>query len=127
MAGHGEKLPRKQEDAIAALLAAPTVTAAAELVGIGERTLRRWLRDAAFLNAYRHARRKVVESAIGRIQNATGEAVDALRRNLTCGRAGDEIRAAVAILDHAEYGVELLDLTELMEELETQVANRAAG
>ena len=39
MSGHGEKLTRKQEAAIAALLLQPTITAAAAAVGIGEATL----------------------------------------------------------------------------------------
>jgi hypothetical protein len=58
MTGHGEKLTRKQEDAIAALLDAPTVAAAAGKAGIGERTLRRWLRIAEFQSAYRRERRR---------------------------------------------------------------------
>jgi len=38
--------------------------------------------------------------------------VDALKRNLKSGQAGHEIRAAVAILDHAVQAVEVLDLAE---------------
>ena len=48
MTGHGEKLTRKQEQAIACLLAEATLTAAASHCGIGEATLRRWLRDPQF-------------------------------------------------------------------------------
>ncbi len=118
MAGHGEKLTRKQDGAIAALLSAPTVAAAATAAGIGERTLRRWLRDSAFVAAYRDARRKVVEAAVARLQNVAYEAVDALQRNLTCGRPGDEIRAAATILERATRGVELIDLAERLDALE---------
>src|SRR5271163_1806791 len=100
MAGHGEKLTRKQEQAIAALLAEPTIDAAAEKAGVGLTTLKNWLKLPAFLAAYRGARRQVVEGALGQLQQATGEAVDALKRNLKSGQPGNEIRAAVAILDH---------------------------
>lgn len=39
MAGHGEKLSRKQEQAITALLVAPSIIEAATQAGIGEHTL----------------------------------------------------------------------------------------
>ena len=45
--GHGAKIARKREDAIAALLTQPTVAAAAGVAGIGEKTLRRWLQDSS--------------------------------------------------------------------------------
>ncbi len=43
MNGHGEKLTRKQDAAIGALLSHPTISAAAQSVGLGEATLRRLL------------------------------------------------------------------------------------
>ncbi len=50
----GAKQNRKREVAIAALLSRPTIEEAAQLAGIGEKTLRRWLRDDAdFKAAYR--------------------------------------------------------------------------
>jgi hypothetical protein len=118
MTGHGEKRTRKQEDAIAALLEAPTVVAAAAQARIGERTLRRWLALPEFKAAYRQVRRELVEGAIGRIQGATAAAVDALIRNLTCGRSGDEVRSAAAILDRAVSGIQLLDLDVRLSDLE---------
>ena len=42
--GHGEKLTRKKEQAIVALLTEPTITRAADSAGIAEATLRRWMR-----------------------------------------------------------------------------------
>jgi hypothetical protein len=121
-AGHGEKRSRREEAAIAALLACPTLEEAAQRAGIGESTLRGWLHDPVFQQRYRGARRQVVEQAIGGMQQATGEAVTALRRNLTSGVPASEIAAAKAILDFAVKGVELVDLAERIEQLE-----RAAG
>jgi len=110
MIGHGEKLSRRQEAAIAALLTEPTLAAAAKSAGIGEATLRRWLRLPAFLAAYRKARRELVESAVGRVQAATGQAVDSLLEVARHGkRDGDRVRAAVALLDHAFRGVREAD------------------
>ena len=93
--GHGEKLSRKREQAIAALLAEPTLAAAAGALGVSDRTLRNWLKRSTFRAAYREARRQVVEGAIARLQQATTDAVACLQRNLTCEHAATEVRAAL--------------------------------
>ncbi len=122
MTGHGNKLSRKQEQAIAALLALPTIPEAATKAGVNERTLWRWLQLPGFQSAYRAARRQVVESAIGTLQQATSEAVDALRRNLTSGAPSVEVQAAKAILDLSTKAIELMDLSERVEALEQETA-----
>jgi hypothetical protein len=116
------KEPRKREQAIAALLAEPTHAAAAAKAGIAEATLQRWLKRPDFLAAYRQARRRVVETALGRLQQATGKAVDALERNLSCGHAATEVRAALGILEHSTRATELVDLMERVETLERRAA-----
>ena len=118
IAGHGEKRTRREEAAIAALLTEPTIALAAAKAGIGETTILRWLHEPSFSAQYRAARRTVVESAIGRLQQATSEAVATLTRNLTCGVPASEIAAAKAVLDFAAKGVELADLAERVEQLE---------
>ena len=106
MKGHGQKLTRKQEALIAALLTEPTHAAAAAKAGVGEATLHRWLHLPAFRAAYRQARRELVEGAVGRIQAATGQAVDTLLAVAKDGaKDGDRVRAAVALLDHAFRGL----------------------
>lgn len=118
MPGHGEKQSRKQEDAIAALLSCRTMQDAAKQIGIDIRTLSKWLRQPAFERMYRAARRQVVESSIGRLQQATSEAVESLRRNLICGTPSAEVSAAKAILEQSIKAVELMDLVERVEMLE---------
>jgi hypothetical protein len=106
MKGHGQKLSRKQEALIAALLTEPTHTAAAIKASVSEATLYRWLRLGEFRAAYRQARRELVEGAVGRIQAATGQAVDTLLAVAKNGRKdSDRVRAAVALLDHAFRGL----------------------
>jgi hypothetical protein len=106
MAGHGEKKGRKAELAIAALLAEPTVEAAAARAGVSVHTLKNWLADPAFRAAYRRARREVVEGAVGRLQAAAGQAVETLLAVAKGGvRDGDRVRAAVALLGHAFRGL----------------------
>jgi hypothetical protein len=110
MKGHGQKLTRKQEAVIVALLTEPTHAAAAARAGIGEATLHRWLQLPTFRSAYRRARRAIIETAIGRLKQAAGQAVETLERNLNCIRPGSEIRAALGILGLAVKAVELMDL-----------------
>jgi hypothetical protein len=106
MSGHGEKLTGKQEALIAALLSEPTHAAAAKKAGVGEATVGRWLQLPAFRVAYRQARRELVEGAVGRLQAATGQAVDTLLAVAKDGkRDADRVRAAVALLDHAFRGL----------------------
>ena len=52
MAGHGEKLGRKQEEAIAALLSQRNIEEAARAAGVGTRTLIRWLKLPEFGKEY---------------------------------------------------------------------------
>ena len=122
MQGHGEKLSRKQEAAISALLTAQTIGAAAGVVRVNERTLRNWLKMPAFQTAYRAARRQVVEQAISQLQQAANEAVATLQKNLTCGNKSVEVRAALGILGQAVQGVELIDLEERIADLERRAA-----
>jgi hypothetical protein len=106
--GHGQKLNRKQEALIAALLTEPTHAAAAAKAGVGETTLHRWLQVPAFDAAYRQTRRELVQAAVGRMQAATGQAVDTLVSIAKSGaRDGDRVRAAVALLEHAFKGCDL--------------------
>ncbi len=127
MIGHGEKLTRKHEQAISALLSEPSIKAAAEICGIGEATLYRWLQLPSFAVAYRTARRQVVERAVSELQAACGKAVETLKRNLDCVIPGVEIRAAQIILEQAVKGVEIMDMQERIERLEALLENQEKG
>ena len=127
MIGHGEKLTRKHEEAITALLGQPTIGDAAKQVGIGEATMRRWMKLEDFLAAYRAARAQVVESAIAHLQAAAGQAVETLVGCLEAEGDSVRLRAAVAILDQANRGMELLDLEcrlSALEAAQSQANNR---
>src|SRR5262249_16290062 len=61
------------------------------------------------------------ERTVARLLASTIKAVEALDRNLDADRPGDQIRAAVAVLDHAAKGVELLDLAGQVGDLRHQM------
>ena len=122
--GHGQKFTRKQEALIASLLSEPTYTAAAAKARVGRASLYRWLELPAFRAAYHQAGRELFDAAIGRIQAASGVAVDALVEVIRESRRdGDRIRAANAVLNHAHRGLaaaELLHGEQETGELEQQ-------
>jgi hypothetical protein len=108
----GSRQTRKRDVAIGALLTEPTIEAAAKAAGIGEKTLRRWLHEPDFDAAHREAREEVVRTAVGRLRALLGEAIETLRRGMTCGTPSVEIRAAVAVIEQVIKGTDVLDLAE---------------
>ena len=107
---------------MAALLTERTVAEAAKRAGIAPRTLERWLAGCpAFRAQYRAARRRALEGAASRLQTASGEAVEALRRNLTCGAPATEIRSAMGLLTLAPRAHEQFELQEELEALRREV------
>jgi hypothetical protein len=124
MTGHGEKQSRKAEQALAALLTEPTITAAAAAAGVAEKTLRRWLREQGFATAFRVARREVTLQAGARLQSAAGEAVGALQSVMgdTGAPPAARVSAARTILELSLRSLELEDLAERLEVLEARLA-----
>lgn len=129
MAGHGEKLGRKKEEAIAALLSHRNIEEAAEAVGIGATTLLRWLKLPEFLSAYREARRAAFSQAIARLQQGTTAAATTLLKVMieTNTPASVKVRAAEAILSHAAKAIEIEDIEARVAELERAAAAAAPG
>lgn len=121
MGRRNDKLSRKAELLIAALLTERNDTEAAKKAGISASSLKRWRKDETFAKAYRDARARLVEGAVARLLNATDSAVDALERALTCGKAGVEVRAALGLLSNALRGAELIDLADRIADLEKRI------
>ncbi len=93
-------MAKNTEKALTALLNSSSVKDAATQSGLSEETLYRYLRDEDFKNKYEQAKQQIVEAAVSALQNAAIEAVETLRRNLTCDNPQAEIRAAQLILDN---------------------------
>jgi hypothetical protein len=120
MTGHGSKFGRKMEAAIAALVARPSIEDAARVAGVGEKPLRRWMRDAEFKATYLQARRDGVHQAVGRLQHATGAAGTVMLRMMTEPNvpAVVRLRAAECVFDRAIKGIELEDIDARLTALE---------
>ncbi len=120
------KLSARQHRLILAMLQHGTIREAARTCGVGEATVFRWLKDAAFVNAYREARRQAVSQAIAALQQNAAEAVGTLRQIVRDESVVPSTRLAAArtILDLALKGIELDDLEIRLEELERRVLSR---
>jgi hypothetical protein len=105
--GHGEKLSRLRELALAALLNSSTLEEAAQKAGISVSTLRRWLQDPDFRKDYDVEKRHVLETATRELGGATTDAIRALRAiiNHLFGEDRAQTAAATVILNF--YGKEM--------------------
>jgi len=119
MAGTGN-LSRNQEKAISALLSSPSISEAAKAVGIGERTLWRWLKLDDFTEAYREARVELVNQAITLVQAGMAKAVQTLKDVMTNEKAPASARvsAARAMIDMGLKATEIENLEKRITELE---------
>jgi transposase-like protein len=123
-------LTPKKGEAIAVLLTVPTISEAAKHMGVGERTLFRWLQqDTDFQAAYREARRQAVQHAIARIQQATGKAVTTLEEVMTNPESpsSSRVSAARTVLEMAIKAIELKDLDGRVVALEMALQQRRDG
>lgn len=75
-----DKVTRKYEQAVAALLTCDTIVAAAAQCGVVDSTLHRWMKDDTFKHMYRGARATVLDHAIAQAQQVCGEVVVNLRQ-----------------------------------------------
>ena len=119
-------LTPKQDAAIVALLSQKTMKAAARSAGVNEVTLWRWLQDSDFQAAYTKARHETVKQAIARLQQNASQAVDTLKEVMTNKKALDfaRVSAAKAILDYSLKSVELEDLSERINALESKMGGK---
>ena len=120
MNSFGEKINRKKEQAISALLSQPTLKAAAEVAGIGEKTLWRWLQNEDFQDAFMEVRRQLVQQVISNIQRSMSKAVNTLLEVMDDpdSPASSKVQAARSIIDVGLKGLELEDFELRLSRLE---------
>jgi hypothetical protein len=122
-----DSLPDNQRKALAALLTSRTHKEAAGKCGLSESTLWRYLRDSAFAEHYRAARRVVVDQAVYTLQAEAADAAAVLREVSQDKQAPAAARVAAArvIVGLAFKGLELGDLQERIVSLEEYIKRKA--
>lgn len=117
------ELEPKQQQAIIALLTQPTITGAAESIGINPKTMHEWLKQPDFREAYAEARDQTMDQAITRLQQAISKAIDTLIAIMGSDLAKDAARvtAARTILDMAFKAYELEQIAERLTKLEQRL------
>ena len=120
MKGHGAKLPRKQDAAIAALLVNRTIEEAAKSIGLNPNTLRRWMELPDFEKAYLKARREAVRQTYARLQQNSAAAGSVLLKLMadSTTKASTRMQAAKSILEMAGKSLETEDMLIRLERLE---------
>jgi HEAT repeat protein len=91
---------------------------------VGEVTLWRWLKLPEFIAAYREARRESMEKATAQLQSSGWAASTTLIKLLGANSESVRLRAATAILDQANKGLEMLDHEERLAALEELAESR---
>jgi hypothetical protein len=94
-------LPAHQEQAIAALLAGATVTAAAARAGVARQTVHRWMaEDPAFIAEYNRSRREMADAVNQALRLLSVLSIKVLKRTLTNSKIPPalKLRAAIEVL-----------------------------
>ena len=117
--GRTELSPR-QERAIAALMTEQSILRAAQVAGVGERTLHKWLDRPHFAAEYRRVRREAFRQAVSLCQRLASSAVATLAKIMADAKApySAKVSAAQALLKFGREGIELEDLEARLSALE---------
>jgi hypothetical protein len=116
-----DALSRIQRRGLSALLLSRTVEEAADSIGVGRRTVERWLSDDVFADAYRALARAASATASSALLAAQLDAVETLRAALHEGSPATRVRAARALLD-VGIKVREADVDQRLDKIEEEVA-----
>ena len=117
-------ITRNQKRAIAALLTSRNVQDAAKQIGVGHRTITRWLaEDETFQIALSQAEGQAIDAATRQLVVLADEAIATLRDLIKSNDATDNIklRAAQAVLAHLLKLRELRNVEQRLAELERKI------
>ncbi|MBS0937354.1 hypothetical protein [Lactiplantibacillus plantarum] len=124
-----KQLTNKQTKLIEAMLTEPTFEASYRKAGVSKATALKYRREPSFKQAYHEAKRQVMEQVTTKLQEKATEAVNVLNEimNDKEAPASSRIQSARIIIDTAYKGVELDDLAERIDELETAIDKQKEG
>ena len=108
----------RKEKALQALLVSPTRKAAAAAAGIDPETLRRYLKDPKFLQAYRDAAADTMDAATRQLQGTLNAAADRLLKIVNDDEQppAAQIQAARTLL---EFALKFTEFNDILQQLET--------
>nr|DAD98792.1 MAG TPA: hypothetical protein [Siphoviridae sp. ctINK4] len=115
----------RQDRFLKALLETATIEAACKMAGINKTTGYKYLKDATFLAEYRKIRRESMQQVTARLQRTSEEAVSVLHEIMldSDNSPNARVQAAKNTLDIAYRSLELDDIQERIEELESRLSN----
>ena len=113
--GGGRLTPSKHK-ALAALLTCPTKKAAAEKIGITEKSLHNYFKDSEFVEAYNQAFAGVVQDATRAAQQTLQPALSTLKEIMEDADIAPAVRVQ-ACRTALEYAIRLTDQNDLAERL----------
>ncbi|MCS6774390.1 MAG: hypothetical protein NZ693_09830 [Thermoflexales bacterium] len=115
-------LSAKQLRAIEHLTSGCSRAETARRVGVGETTIRRWLRAPEFQAALREAQGEVWRMLLGRLGAVATSAVDALHAALQDGQPSLRVRAADVLLARLVAVKQVVELEQRLAALEAELA-----
>ena len=126
MKGHGEKLGRKKEQAILALVTARNIEEAAKSIGVSAKTLLRWQKLPEFDRAYREVRMIAFRQSTARLQQASSPAVTTLLKIMVDPAAPLAVKARCAyyVLDQTKKAIETEEIEARVSELERSATQK---
>ena len=116
----------RRDRLIAALLTAPSITAAAKQAGVGLRSATRWLAEPNFQSRYQAARAGILQPTVNILLSASLEAAGLLLRIVRGEQppSAGLIAAARSVLEFGLKGRELENLEGDIKMLRAEVARR---
>lgn len=105
-----------------ALISEPSIAKAAEVSGISQTSIFRYLQDKAFRQEYQQAKRAMLDGALSDLQRATGRAVATLVEIMESeATPGARVAAARSILSFAIQTAQLEDILKRLETIEDRL------
>lgn len=123
MSNSNGSLSPKKLKAIHAIIVAPNLKSAAESIGVGYRTLRRWMKEPEFIGQLNQAELELIESGLRRLLTLQDKAFKTLTELLDSPNDFARHKACLTVLSQMHKYRELYviehKLNELEESLET--------
>ncbi|MCA1011388.1 hypothetical protein [Halobacillus halophilus] len=120
MGQNGEKLNKKQELAVMAIITEPTMQKAADKAGITTSTLYRWQQLDSFQEQLHQMKKETVSQATARLRQSMTIAVDTLTEMASNPKTPAVARGSAArtLLEYGMKAHQMEDLQERIERLE---------